>query len=91
MRGQKNHLLIFDSIWSQKKKEFEKFQTHFKSIGSALPLDVSQILLPQTQGYKIAFEGGTLFEAMNLPGKYHFTVFANNFDMVEIPTFLCIE
>ena len=71
--------------------EFGKFQTHFKSLGSVLPVDVSQILLPQTQGYKIAFEGGTLFKARNLPGKYNFTVFSNNFDMVRIPTFLCIE
>ena len=45
----------------QSTKEFEKFQTHFQSLGSALPADLSQILLPQTQGYKIAFEGGTLF------------------------------
>ena len=60
MGGQKNHLLIFDSMQFQRKKEFERFQAQFKSLGSALPVDVSQILLPQTQGYKIAFEGGTL-------------------------------
>ena len=61
MGGQKNHLPIFDSIQFQRKKEFEKFQNHFKCLGSALPVDVSQILLPETQGYKIACEGGTLF------------------------------
>ena len=61
MGGQKNHLLIFDSMHFQREKEFGNSQTHFKSLGSELPADVSQILLPQTQGYKIAFEGGTLF------------------------------
>ena len=61
MGGQKNQLLIFDRMYFQREKEFEKFQTHFESLGSALPADVSQILLPQRQGYKVAFEGGTLF------------------------------
>ena len=72
-------------MWFQRENGFEKSQIHFKSLGSALPADVCQILLPQTQGYKIAFEGGTLFLVINLPGKYHFTIFANNFDMVGIP------
>ena len=57
----KDHLLILDSMLSQMEKEFEKFQTHFKSLGSVLPTDVSQIVLPHTQGYKTAFEGSTLF------------------------------
>ena len=56
-----NHLLIYDSRLPQRQKEFKKFQTRFKSLGSALPADVSQILLPHMSGYKIAFEGGTLF------------------------------
>ena len=56
-----NHLLIFDSMLFQREKEFEKFQKPFKSLGSALPADVTKILLPHIQGYKIAFEDGTLF------------------------------
>ena len=44
-----NHLLIFDSLLSLKEKESEKFQTHLKNLGPALPADVSQILLPGTK------------------------------------------
>ena len=38
--GQRNNLLIFHSISFQRKKDFEKFQTNFKSLGSALPVAV---------------------------------------------------
>ena len=59
--GQPNHLPIFDSMQYQRQKELEKSQIRFKSLGSALPADVSQSLFPYTQGYKITLEGGTLF------------------------------
>ena len=38
--------------------EYELSETHFCSLGSAIPADISQILLPQIQRYKIPFEGG---------------------------------
>ena len=50
----------FDSMWFQSAKKFEKFQTLFKSLGTALPTDLCQILLTQTQGYKIVCEDGKL-------------------------------
>ena len=52
--------MIFDRVQFQGEEEFEESETHFGSLGSALSADISQILIPQTQGYKIAFEGGTL-------------------------------
>ena len=61
MGGQKNHMPIFDRVQFQREEEFEKSKTSFSSLGSVLPADISQILISQTQGYKIAFEGGTLF------------------------------
>ena len=42
---------------------FEKSEKHFGSFRNALPAEIGQILLPQTQGYKIASEGGTLIKA----------------------------
>ena len=39
-----------------------KFHTYFGSLGSVLRAEMSQILLPQAQGYKIAFEGGKFFQ-----------------------------
>ena len=60
MRGKKNCLPIFDRVQFQGEEEFEESETHFGSLGSALSADISQILISQTQGYKIAFEGGTL-------------------------------
>ena len=59
MKGKKNCLPIFDRVHFQGEEEFEESETHFHSLGSALPADISQILIPQTKGYKIAFEGGT--------------------------------
>ena len=56
MRGKKNCLPIFDRVQFQGEEEFEESETHFSSLGSALFADIIQ----QTQGYKIAFEGGTL-------------------------------
>ena len=93
VEGQKNHLPIFDSIQFQREKEFEKSQTQVKSLGSAFSADVSQILLPQTQGHKIAFEGDTLFyfKQYFLPGKYHCTIFANNFNMVRITRLFSLD
>ena len=52
--------MIFDRVQFQGEEEFEESETDFGSLGSALSADISQILIPQTQGYKIAFEGGTL-------------------------------
>ena len=60
MRGEKNCLPIFNWVQFQGEEEFEESETHFGSLGSAYSADISQILIPQTQGYKIAFEGGTL-------------------------------
>ena len=56
-----NYLPIFDRVEFQEEEEFKKSETHFGSLGPALPAGLSQILLTQTQGYIIAFEGGTLF------------------------------
>ena len=58
IRGKKNCLPIFNRV--QGEEEFEKSETAFGSLGPALSADIGQILIPQTQGYKIAFEGGTL-------------------------------
>ena len=62
MAWQKNHFLSFLSMLFQREKEFEKFQTNLKCLGSALPADVGLILLLEIHGYKVAFEGGTLFK-----------------------------
>ena len=59
--GWNNYLPIFDRVEFQEEEEFKKSETHFGSLGPALPAGLSQILLTQTQGYIIAFEGGTLF------------------------------
>ena len=89
MGGHNSHLPTFDSIKCQREKESEKSQTQFCSLGSALRAAVNQVLLSQTHGYKIAFEGGTLFLATNLRRKWtiSFMVFANHADMVRIPAF----
>ena len=51
-----------DQIVSQKlcicSGPYKKSEKHFRSFRSALPAEIGQILLPQTQGYKIASEYG---------------------------------
>ena len=61
--GQKHHKPIFDSMWFKREKKFKRSHRQVKSLGSALPCDVSQILLPQMQGYKMVFEGDILFRS----------------------------
>ena len=77
---QKNHSPIFDSVLKEKRNLrnprhcLEVKDPHFL-----------QIALPQTQRYRIAFEGGMPCQSKNLPGKQHFTIIANYFDMARIP------
>ena len=54
--GWHNYLPIFDRVEFQEEEEFKKSETHFGSLGPALPAGLSQILLTQTQGYIIALK-----------------------------------
>ena len=58
-----------------------------EAFGPALPADISQALLPQIQGYKIAFEGGTHLSAVIFLGKYHITIFAYYSFMIHFISF----